>query len=182
MDIKPFLEGKRIDLRPLRSEDIEGNYVNWLNNADVCEYNSHHVYPYTPEYALQYIRNVEHKKNDCILAIVDKKSGRHIGNVSLQHIDYVSRNAEYAIILGEKEFWGKGIARDASDLILKHGFEALNLHRIYCGTSTENKSMQKLAVALHMREEGVRREAFYKDGKYLSVIEYGILKKEFTAV
>jgi len=30
-----------------------------------------------------------------------------------------------------------------------------------------------------MIEEGVRRQAAYKDGRYLDVVEYGLLRAEF---
>ncbi|MFA6270196.1 MAG: GNAT family protein [Candidatus Paceibacterota bacterium] len=182
MKIKPFIVGKSINLRPLTRADLDGNYINWFNDAEVCLYNSHHVYPYGQEQAAQYISAIQNNKNDLVLAISDKKNDKHIGNVSLQKIDLVSRNAEYAIILGEKEYWGKGIAKEASLLILKHGFEQLNLHRIYCGTSENNKAMQKLASALGMKEEGRRKEVLYKDGKYADIIEYGLLRKNFQTL
>jgi ribosomal-protein-alanine N-acetyltransferase len=181
MELKPFIEGTTVDLRPLSMKDIEGGYVNWLNDPEVCKYNSHHVYPYTREQAAAYIVGLEGNKNNLVLAIVQKDSGKHIGNISLQNIDHLSRNAEYAIILGEKEYWGKGIALEASLMILKHGFQALDLHRIYCGTSEKNTAMKNLALAMGMQEEGRRKEAIYKDGEFFDVIEYGILKKNFNA-
>jgi RimJ/RimL family protein N-acetyltransferase len=54
----------------------------------------------------------------------------------------------------------------------------INLHRIYCGTSSENIGMQKLANKLGMIKEGQRKDALFKNGKYLDVIEYGIIVKE----
>ena len=30
-----------------------------------------------------------------------------------------------------------------------------------------------------MREEGLRREAIYKNGRYLDIVEYGVLRHEF---
>jgi len=64
-------------------------------------------------------------------------------------------------------------------LIVQYGFQRLNLHRIYCGTIQGNKGMMKLAAKLKMKEEGKRREAIYKNGSYLDIHEYGILRSEF---
>lgn len=175
-----FISGKTIDLRPLAPADADGNYVNWLNDSEVCQYNSHHVFPYNRELAIKYIEDKQASKKDLVLAISTKgKGAKHIGNVALQNIDYVSRSAEYAIILGEKNFWGKGIAKEASALIIRHGFNALNLRRINCGTSGKNIPMQKLAAYLGMRKEGRRKEALYKNGEYVDIIEYGLLRKNF---
>jgi RimJ/RimL family protein N-acetyltransferase len=107
------------------------------------------------------------------------ESLRHIGNVSLQNINYIDRNAEIAYIIGEKEYWGKGFAREATELMLKHAFCSLNLERIYCGTSEKNFRMQGLAKRMHFIEEGIRRKAIYNNGQYENIIEYGILREEY---
>src|SRR3989338_8989292 len=95
----PFIQGVTVDLRPLSIEDVGDTYINWLNDAEVCKYNSHHAYPYTRELAIEYVTRVRSQKNDLVLAIVAKGSGKHIGNISLQNINPVNRSAEYAIIL-----------------------------------------------------------------------------------
>jgi len=181
METKPFLEGDLIALRPLTLADVEGPYVSWLNDPEVCAHNSHHVYPYTPAQAKGYIESVSRDEHNLVLAIVAKDSGKHIGNISLQKIDLIARNAEYAILVGDRDYWGKGVANEASRLILAHGFTALNLHRIHCGTSVENIAMQKLAGKLGFKEEGRRRDAHFKNGSYCDIVEYGILSTEFSA-
>ena len=175
-----FLEGERVILRPLAAGDVEGNYVSWLNDPAVNAHNSHHVFPYTRAQALNYVESVSADTHNLVLAMVAKDSGTHIGNISLQKIDPISKTGEFAILIGEKEYWGKGIATEAARLLLRHGFQTLNLHRIYCGTSSTNTAMQKLAKTLGMKQEGVRREAQYKNGAYADTIEYGLLKDEFA--
>ncbi len=175
----PFLKGSRLYLRPLTEADVQGSYVDWLNDEEVCRGNSHHVFPYTPEAALAYVQRARQTRDDLILAMVLKDGDRHIGNIALQGIHSTYRSAEFAIVLGARDAWGKGYAREAGQLVLRHGFGALNLHRVHCGTFEDNVGMQRLAAALGMREEGRRREAAFKGGRYLDVIEYGILAGEF---
>jgi len=181
MEPKAFLEGDLVTLRPLALLDLDGPYVSWLNDPEVNAHNSHHVYPYTLAQAKGYVESVARDEHNLVLAIVAKDSGKHVGNISLQKIDTVARQAEYAILVGDRDYWGKGVAGEASRLLIAHGFSALNLHRIHCGTGSENIAMQKLAAKLGFKEEGRRREAHFKNGTYTDIIEYGILKDEFSA-
>jgi RimJ/RimL family protein N-acetyltransferase len=174
-----FLTGKRIYLRPLLPEDCQGSYPRWFNDEEVCAGNSHHVFPYTPNDAESYIRGLGTASDTIALAIVVAQNNEHIGNISLQRIDLVNRCADLAIVIGEKTSWHQGYATESSRLLCSHGFETLNLHRITCGTFHNNEAMKKLAISLGMKEEGRRREAAFKDGRYLDVIEYGVLRAEY---
>lgn len=60
-----------------------------------------------------------------------------------------------------------------------HGFRAMNLNRIACGTQLDNDGMRKLAQSLGMKEEGRRRQAQFKHGRYIDVVEFGLLRDEF---
>lgn len=173
-----FLEGKKIILRPLSIRDVSETYLSWLNDPEVNRYNSHAIFPYTIEQLENYVKGID-SKSKVILAICDKKSHRHIGNAALQNIDWVARSAEFAVLIGEKQHWKKGIGEETGRLLVNYGFTRLNLRRIHCGTSSENIGMQKLAVRVGMKKEGVRRDAIYKNGRWVNIIEYGILQSEF---
>lgn len=175
MKLDTFLNGDQIYLRVLNEEDVNGNYATWLNDPEVTAFNSHGRFPMTKDKLLNYVIHSKSSQTDLILAVVDKALNRHIGNVSLQNINWIDRNAEVAFLLGDRDYWGKGIMHDAGRLIVNHGFKLLNLHRIYCGTSAENIGMQKLAKKLGMTEEGIRKDAIFKHGRYFDIVEYGIL-------
>lgn len=169
-----FLETERLLLRPLSLCDLNGNYKNWLNDKEIVQHNSHGRFPQTDESLKNFISSANHTGR-IVLAIIAKDSKVHVGNISLQGINWVDRNAEIAFLLGEKEYWGKGIMGEAGKAMIDHAFITLNLHRVHCGTSTENKGMQRLAEKLGMSKEGVRKEAIFNDGKYHDIIEFGII-------
>lgn len=174
-----FLEGKTVYLRGLEKSDISGNYFQWFNDQDVCRNNSHGYFPNSLKEMESYVERTGTSGSDLVFAIVYKKNGRHIGNIALHGIDWIARSAEFAIIIGEKKYWGKGIGKEASDLLLRHAFLMLNLHRVYCGTNAHNTAMQGLAAYMGMKEEGRRRQAFFKDGAYQDALEYGVLRDEY---
>ena len=177
-DVPAFLVGEEVALRPLVTEDADGPYPGWLNDEEVCRLNSHHIRPYTREEARDWIRAIP-ARGDLVLAITMRASGRHVGNVSLQHIDPVARSAEFAILIGDKSVWGKGVGGESAALVFRHGFDRMNLHRIHCGTAAENVAMRAIAESLGMSCEGVRREAAFYDGRYHDVVEYGLLTADY---
>ena len=68
----------------------------------------------------------------------------YVGNIYLTDID--GESAEYHIFIGEKGYWGKGIAEGASKQIIKYGFEERGLKYVY----------------LHVREDNVRAVRLYE--------------------
>ena len=144
--------GKRVYLRPLSLEDANNNYPNWLNDKEVCRYNSHGNTLYTKEMAIEYIKSVQNSSTCRVFAVCLKDNDKHIGNISLQQISKIKKSAEFAILMGEKEYWGKGYATEAGKLLMTYGFQELELNEIYCGTSEKNIPMQKLALKLSMQK------------------------------
>jgi len=178
-----FLVGNNVYLRQLVPDDIEGPYLTWFNDDQVCRGNIHHVFPYTRDEALAYIaHSVKKDNNALVLAIINKKDDKHLGNIALQSISFVVRSAELSIILGDKSFWGKGIGFESCRLICDHGFNSMNLSRIACGTFESNEGMKTIAQKLGMQVEGCRRNAAFKNGTFENLIEYGILKEEYEKI
>lgn len=157
-----FLSTKNLGLRSLRLDDaLSGEYIDWFNDIKVCQYNSHHIYPYTIDKGKQYILETSERTDIIVLAIEELFSGNHIGNISLQKIDYISRNAEIAFLIGDKKSWCKSYATEAGRVVIQYAFNTLNLHRLYLGTAENNIGMQKVATKLGFTQEGIRKEAIF---------------------
>jgi RimJ/RimL family protein N-acetyltransferase len=171
------LEGERVYLRALHVNDANGDYPSWFNDKEVCRYNSHGDKIYTKEMALEYIKSVTNNPTCKVFAICTKSDDLHIGNISLQAISLKNESAEFAILLGNRNFWGKGISKEAGKLLIEYGFKTLKLHRIHCGTSEANLPMQHLALSLGMELEGRHKEAMKKNTHFYDVLEYAILNK-----
>jgi [ribosomal protein S5]-alanine N-acetyltransferase len=170
-----FLEGKNIYLRGLEEKDLFGDYFQWLNDSETCRYNGHAIFPNSEKRIRDYLTCVQEGDSAVAFAIIEKKTEKHIGNISLQDIDWISRNAEIAYIIS-KEYGGRGYGYASGCLVIQYAFERLNLLRVYCGTSSENIPMQKLAEKLGMKKEGERKKAMYKMGEYVDLYEYGIVR------
>ena len=120
-------------VRQLLKRDLDGTYPNWFDDQDIRRYNSHGKFFKTKAYFKEYINEL--KLEDKLVWAICHITDGHIGNVSLQNISWINRTAEFAILLGEKGHWGKGIGLLAGNKILEHGFDKLNLERVGHGTA-----------------------------------------------
>jgi RimJ/RimL family protein N-acetyltransferase len=173
------LTGQQIYLRPLELSDGNGSYPNWLNDPEVCRYNSHGESLYTSEMAHAYIASTIDNPTIKVFAICLNHNNQHVGNISLQQVSVKNQSAEFAILIGELSIYGRGIGYEAGQLLLEYAFTTLNLHRIHCGTHIENSGMQHLALKLGMQKEGIRRDALFKNGRFADIVEYGILYNDY---
>lgn len=190
---KLLYENDLIFLEPFTEKFIEKGspYLEWFHDADVTRFNSHGLFPYGKK-AMEEFLNTLYDGSKTVFAIMAKIRmqkevgvtdyiGRsiHIGNCSLQGIDWVNRSAEFAIVIGDKNYWCRGIGTMCLEFMLEHGFDKLNLWRIWTGTTEPNKAMAKMAVSCGMVYEGTFRQASFLYGKYHDVFEFGILLPEW---
>lgn len=175
----PYLIGENIYLRIITEADLTLRYRDWFNDAEVCKGNSHHRFPNYEEDMRTYYERIIKSRENLILAICDKVTDLHIGNVSLQDINPVNRSAEFAIVIGDKNYWGKGVGTEAMRLIVSHGFRELNLNRIELGTFDDNIGMEKLAMKNGFKKEGRSRQAVWKEGRWKDILHFGLLRDEW---
>ena len=155
------------------------NYLKWFGDEEITKYNSHGLFPQSQKELDTYYDRCENDKSLLVFMIIEKKTNNHIGNCSLQRIDWINRSAEFAIIIGEKNCWNKGYASEACDKLFEHGFLKLGLNRIWSGTSILNKGMIKVFEKLGMRKEGTYKQGQFLNGEFHDVVIYAILKKQW---
>jgi ribosomal-protein-alanine N-acetyltransferase len=171
-------EGSLVLLRPLERADLNERYLSWLNDSEVTRYTEIGTFPSTAEDLENYYRSIMGSKNDVMLAVVEKKSGRHIGNVKLGPIHWIHRRATFGILIGEKECWGKGIGLEATRLMVSYGFDRLNLRRIDLGVFAEHEAAVRCYEKAGFKVEGRMREDLFLDGKYRDRLWMGLLRSD----
>jgi RimJ/RimL family protein N-acetyltransferase len=100
-----------------------------------------------------------------------------VGICGLTSIDYNARRAEFSCYVAPHK-QGNGYAKDALKALFHHGFASLNLRLIWGETFSENPA-RHMFEKLGMVREGVRRQFYFKNGKYIDAILYSITKEEF---
>jgi RimJ/RimL family protein N-acetyltransferase len=106
-------------------------------------------------------------------------NGSLIALVSLEDILWSHGVAWLGIGVGDREQWGKGYGSEAMELILRYGFNELNLHRIQLTVFQYNERAIALYEKLGFQREGVYREFMQRDGKRYDMYLYGLLRREW---
>jgi len=167
-------------LRPVEKEDIERSLV-WRNDDAIKKNLLSYRLPITKPMEDAWIEKAMNGDKDRIVfAIEDVATKKHVGFIELNSIDYFNRNAQYAIVIGDENARGKGIASSATQLILNYGFNQLNLHKIYLQVAAYNTNALQLYKKLNFKEEGTLIQQHFMDGQYHNMICMAILAENFN--
>lgn len=88
------------------------------------------------------------------------REGPLIGRVGLFGLDERRRQAELGILVGDREYWGRGFGSDALHTFLAYVFDELGYRRIYLYTGVDNPRAQRAFSKVGFRELGVVRRLF----------------------
>lgn len=135
------MEGHRVDLRSLEAGDAEV-VVAWRNDPGIIAQLFSEAPP-TRESHLRWFEQVQREGGRQEFIIIERATGQRIGTVGLSGIDPGRRCAEYGILIGEEDARGKGLAHEASELILRYAFEQLNLERVTLNLFADNTAALK---------------------------------------
>lgn len=174
-----FVRGTRVYLRPLEREDLNARYLSWLNDPEVTRYMETGTFPITAPDLEKFYDEVTGSRNQVILAVADKKSGQHVGNVKLGPIQWIHRCATFGIMIGDKKFWGRGVGLEATRLMVEYGFDRLNLRRIDLGVFAEHEAAVRCYEKSGFKLEGRMRESLFQNGKYVDRLWMAVLRSEY---
>ncbi len=176
---RPFLVGEKLYLRLLEESDIGEEYLKWLNDYEVTRYLEAGKFPSTPQALHKYLEHFQNCKTDLVFAIIDRKTDQHIGNVTLNHINWIHGTADTGLMIGRKEFWGKGYAFEAWSLLMEYAFQRLGLRKIVAGAVADNIASIVTLEKLGFKVEGTLRREFFVDGEYYDAVRLGLFRDEF---
>lgn len=172
-----FLKGKRIYLRKLQEADANDEYLRWMNDYEVVKYTESRFFPHTFESLNKYISSIDNYHN-IAFAIIDIAENKHIGNIKLGNINYIHGFADIGIIIGNKDFWRKGIAAEAIALLVEYSFKRLNLRRLIAGAYIENLGSIKAFERAGFKKVYIENQKYFFEGRYLDSVILELLNTD----
>ena len=155
----PRIELKRVRLREFRDGDAE-SYHKYINHPEVKSFVPVDCVPSSVEAALEdvrYYRENISRYSGISWAIAHKKTDEIIGSVGLTMMKFIQRKATLSYDLNF-EYWGKGLAKEAVEAIIKFADDDLKLNRIQANIATENERSRRFAQSFKFEYEGTLRK------------------------
>jgi RimJ/RimL family protein N-acetyltransferase len=175
-----MIYGDRLRLRAAERIDL-ASLVAWLIDPEVIQFRRFSM-PLSLVQEEEWFENMQKQPEaeQCLVIEIKENEGwKAIGNTSFMGIDWKDRQAEIGIFIGEKSYWNQGYGRDTMRLMLKYGFEELNLNRIWLRVYEHNARGIRAYMNAGFVHEGKLRQAHYQDGRYYDVFIMSVLRDEW---
>lgn len=171
-----YLVGNKIKLFKFSERYVLPKYVEWLNDHEVNRYLCTGRIPISKEELSN--RNNYTNIMFAIMSNLFFEDGKlqqgddfnsYIGTISLNGIDWISRKGEIGYMIGDKRYWGQGIASEAVQLISDYALNRLNLHKVEAGVVGGNIGSIRVLEKNGFKQYGIIPEEHWLEGKYLDV-------------
>lgn len=178
----PVLKGRRIMLREYRSEDFSA-IRSWVNDEASTRWMSTRFWPPQTEVDTQEFlsRMLQSSHNAYNFVIADKQDESYIGQLDLFRVDWRLRQGEIGMVIGCAEKRGQGYGQEALELMKRFAFANLGLERLELEVHMDNQAALQCYRKAGFVLEGVKRHAYWADGRFGNVGMMSILRQEYLA-
>lgn len=161
-DIVLLLRGPRLGLGPPR-RDLLPLYQRWMNDLRVIRTLGAPRLPLSAEAEAGWLERALTSREP-IFTIYELSTLRPIGNADLRDVDHAHGTAEFGLLLGETDVWGRGYGTEATRLMLYYAFDVLGLHNVQLVVYASNPGALRAYERAGFKRVGVRRGA-HKAGR-----------------
>lgn len=165
------LTTERLHLRIFSVNDITREYVIALNSEEIIGLTESRYRRWNLKEVRRYIQEKANIPWESILVgVFIRDEERHIGNIRLHSFSKFNKRVEVGILIWDKKEWGKGYATEALKTLIEYIFKTLRLHKICAEYYSVNKGSQNLFKKLGFKTEGVLKDHFIVDGKFINAV------------
>ncbi|WP_313890922.1 GNAT family N-acetyltransferase [Psychrobacillus sp.] len=178
----PIIETRRLILRGVEPEDAS-DMLKYLSDKDVVKPMG--LVPFeTVEDVwdeVKWYKSIYDEGTGIRWGITLKDSEKVIGSCGFLNMLTKHYRAEIGYELS-KDYWGKGIASEALEAVVKYGYHHFQLERIEALIEPANLPSQKLVERQGFKREGLLRHYEFTCGKFDDLYMYSIIKKDFDLI
>ena len=171
------IEGKTIILRAIEEDDLEILH-RWANDPKTQDMIGNLHFPSSMDFHKMWFQNLKSDQLNQRFAIEAPDVGI-IGISSIIQIDWRNNHAWHGIMLGDANIRGKGYGIDSVMATMRYAFDELHLERLDGSIIEYNTISFFFYSKLGWKEEGRRRNYYFRRGRYWDQIVVGITKQDY---
>ena len=176
-----MIKGEKVGLRALEREDLK--YLrDWRNKEDFRR-NFREVRELSLTDQEKWFESIQNTKHiNFMFTIVDLETNEPIGAAGLLYINWINRSADFSFYIGKDDIYidDKDASLEAVDLLIKYGFNNLNLNKIWMELyEFDTKKIDIFTKKFNFKQDGLLRENCFEDGKYWDSYLISLLSKDF---
>lgn len=175
-----MIKGENYGLRAVEENDLE-KLRDWRNLTDFRR-NFREVRELSLEDQKTWLKSVNNsKQNNFMFSIINLENNEVIGAAGLLYINWIIRSADFSFYIGKDKLYvdDKGLAFEVANLLIKYGFENLNLNKIWMELYEFDLRKINFFKKLNFKTDGCLRENCYEDGKFYDSYIISLLKKDY---
>ena len=148
------LVSTQIFLRPLKANDVSIAYLSWMQDPDIVRHLELRVYPKQIEDLREYVSSSQLNREEMLFGIFARENEQHIGNIKVGPRDPLHLTASIGILIGETQFWSKGIATESIVLASNWAFREFNCAKVTAGCHASNLGSLRAFMKAGFKVEG----------------------------
>lgn len=168
----------KIKLQPISKSDLI-LLRDWRNSMEIFPYNTQ-FFLLNLKIQKNWFKKLQTDKSRKMFIVLFEE--KKIGVCGLIHIDYLNKNADIAIIIGDKNFHGKGIGSFTLDKLLKYGFKKLKLHRIGAEVIEYNLNSIRLFEKFNFKIETTFRDMIWRKNRWWNMKSFYLIQKNYQPI
>ncbi len=158
-------EGERLFLKEINVTDISESVMTWFDDEQLMKFYTSSKKKITKESLLKSIEEGKQNGNVFTYGIFTNDDNILIGTIKLGPIHFLHKTADLVVLIGNREYLGKGLSVDAIKLGNQLAFEKFDLRKLYGGMYESNIPSIKAYTRAGWLIEGRLKGFYYVDNK-----------------
>lgn len=174
-----WITTENLILHPLDPADVTQEYVDWLNDPEVNRFLEVRHQVQTLDTCRDFVRSANRAPGEHLFAIRHASDDRHIGNAKLGSVNAIHARGQVSLFIGNRNYWGRGLAEEIVMALSRYGFEQLGLNRLEAGCYEDNLASLRVFQKCGYNVDGFFRNHVLDGDDYRGVFWLGLLQGEF---
>jgi len=147
-----------IRIKKFNKRLINDNYLSWFSDREINKYTDQYFFKHSISSLKNYLENINRSKVNFLYSIevLNDKKFIHVGNIKLGPINFLHQHSQISYLIGNKKFWGLGIATYSLKRMIKIAKKEFKIKKLIAGSNSMNSASIKVLEKSGFIREGVQ--------------------------